>query len=220
MKPTAPLLLSLTLLAAGPAAANHMADPQHAPEHAPASQVAAPTAPKLHAAMRSLWHGHIVHAREYAMATHAGDQAAVGKAANAVVANAKQIAGAVGGFYGKPAGERMLQLLGGHWGAVKALTDARAKHDDAGATKAMTDLTANAGEIAKFLAGANPNLPEATVRGLLLQHGADHAQQIGQVMAGDRKGEAETWTHMQAHMDTIADALAGGIAKQFPAKAS
>ncbi|HJU26813.1 MAG TPA: hypothetical protein VJ722_09070, partial [Rhodanobacteraceae bacterium] len=26
------------------------------------------TAPKLHAAMRSLWHGHIVHARAYAMA--------------------------------------------------------------------------------------------------------------------------------------------------------
>jgi hypothetical protein len=216
MKTTVPLFLSLTLLAAGPAAA-HAADAQHAPA---ASQAAAPTAPKLHAALRSLWHGHVVHTREYALAVHAGHKADASKAADAVVANAKQLADAVAGFYGKAAGERMLQLLAGHWGAVQAMTDARARHDDAGATKAMNDLTANAGEIAKFLSGANPNLPEDAVRGLLLAHGAHHDQQIRQIMAGDMQGEAATWKAMQAHMDTIADALAGGIAKQFPAKAS
>lgn len=214
MKPVLPLFLSFALLAAGPAMAH--ADAQHAS----ASQAAAPAAPQLHAAMRSLWHGHIVNTRAYAMAMRAGDQAKASKSADAVVANAKQLADAVAGFYGKPAGERMLQLLAGHWGAVKAMTDARARGDTAGSNKAMGDLAANAGEIAKFLAGANPNLPEDTVRGLLLQHGADHGQQVGQIMTGDSKGEAETWKHMQAHMDTIADALAGAIAKQFPDKAS
>ena len=114
----------------------------------------------------------------------------------------------------------MMELLGGHWGAVKALTDAQARHDAAAAQKAMTDLVANAGEIAKFLAGANPNLPEDTVRGLLLAHGAHHQQQITQIMAGDMQAEGNTWTAMQQHMDAIADALAGAIAKQFPAKAS
>ena len=114
----------------------------------------------------------------------------------------------------------MLTLLAGHWGAVKALTDARSTQDDAAATKAMNDLTANASEIAKFLAGANPNLPEDTVRGLLLAHGAHHMQQIQQIMADDATGEAATWKAMQAHMDAVADALAGAIAKQFPAKAS
>ncbi len=218
MKPVFPLFVSFALLAAGPAMA-HAADAQHAPA-SQAAAATAPTAPKLHAAMRSLWHGHIVNTRDYAMAVHAGDQAKAGKSADAVVTNAKQIADAVAGFYGKPAGERMLQLLAGHWGAVKAMTDARAKGDTAGSNKAMADLAANASEIAKFLAGANPNLPEDTVRGLLLQHGADHGQQVGQIMAGDSKGEAETWKHMQAHMDTIADALAGAIAKQFPDKAS
>jgi hypothetical protein len=39
-------------------------------------------------------------------------------------------------------------------------------------------------------------------------------------MSGDMKGEHSTWIAMQAHMDTISDALAGAIAKQFPAKAS
>jgi hypothetical protein len=95
-----------------------------------------------------------------------------------------------------------------------------AAKDEAGATKALTDLTANAGEIAKFLAGANPNLPEDTVRGLLLAHGAHHSSQIDLIMKDDTAGEATEWTAMQAHMDMIADALAGAIAKQFPEKAN
>ena len=179
-----------------------------------------PAAPQLQAAMRDLWHGHIVHARDYALAVHAGDKAGAKAAADAVVANAKDISKAVGGFYGDAAGDGMLGLLAGHWGAVKAMTDARAKSDKAGADKAMADLAANAGEIAKFLAGANPNLPEDTVRGLLLAHGAHHSRQVDLIDAGDTAGEATEWTAMQAHMDMIADALAAAIAKQFPDKAS
>lgn len=218
MHATKALAVALTLLLATPAIA-HTAG--HSADAAPAAASAtAPAAPKLQAAMRSLWHGHIVHARAYAKAVHAGHAAEATKAANDVVANAKQIANAVGGFYGEAAGKQMLTLLAGHWGAVKALTDARSKHDDAAATKAMNDLTANASEIAKFLGGANPNLPEDTVRGLMLAHGAHHAQQIQQIMADDATGEATSWKAMQSHMDTIADALAAGIAKQFPAKAA
>ena len=209
--------LVVAALVAAPAAALP-ALAQHAGHEAPATTQA--PAPKLQAAMRSLWHGHIVHTRAYANAVHADNTAGARKAADAVVANAKQISDAVAGFYGKPGGEQMLTLLAGHWGAVKQLTDARANRDEAAANAAMTDLTANAGAIATFLAGANPNLPEADVRGLLVGHGAHHAQQIRQVMAGDRKGEADTWAAMQQHMDTIADALAAAIAKQFPDKAT
>lgn len=189
-------------------------------EPVPAPATVAVAAPKLQAAMRDLWHGHIVHVRDYALALHAGNKADASKAADAVVANAKQISGAVAGFYGKAGGDRMMELLGGHWGAVKALYDARVAKNDAGADKAMADLTANAGDIAKFLAGANPNLPEDTVRGLMLAHGAHHSQQIQQIMAGDTAGEATSWAAMQQHMDMVADALTGAIAKQFPDKAA
>ncbi|MFL6591365.1 MAG: hypothetical protein ACJ8GK_01490 [Luteimonas sp.] len=207
-------VLASAALAGGPLLA--------ASAHGSATHVAAAadaSAPKLHAAMRSLWHGHIVHAREYAMAVHANHATEAKRAADAVVANAHQIADAVGGFYGKPAGDRMMELLGGHWGAVKALTDARAHNDSAAADTAMGKLTGNASEIAKFLAGANPNLPEDAVRGMLLAHGAHHAQELSQIMAGDLAGETASWKAMQAQMDTVADALAGAIAKQFPAKA-
>lgn len=188
------------------------------PSMTPAAAV--PAAPKLDAAMRGLWQGHIEHTRAYAMAVHAHDTAKATAAADAVVANAKQIADAVGGFYGKPAGARMLELLAGHWGGVKALTDARAANDSTAENKAMATLQSNAHEIAVFLAGANPNLPENAVQGLLATHVAHHATQIQQIMSGDMKGEQSTWRAMRAHMDTIADALAGAIAKQFPAKAS
>lgn len=201
------------LLAAPPVTAHEGA--QHA-----AADAAAVPAPKLQAALRSLWQGHVTHTRDYAFAVKAGDAAASAAAADAVVANAKQLAGAVAGFYGAPAGERMLALLAGHWGAVKAMTDAERRGDRAAANKAMGTLTANAGEIATFLDGANPYLPKDTVRGLLLAHGAHHAAQIGQVMRGDRSGEQATWSAMQQHMNTIADAMAAALAKQFPKKAS
>ena len=184
------------------------------------AEAAAVPAPKLQAAMRDLWHGHIVHARDYALAMHAGKDADAKAAADAVVGNAKQISGAVGSFYGKAGGDQMMTLLGGHWGAVKAMTDARIKGDEAAANKAMADLNANAGEIAKFLAGANPNLPEDTVLGLLVAHGAHHSAQVSLIVKGDTAGEAAEWTAMQEHMDMIADALASAIAKQFPDKAS
>lgn len=190
-------------------------------EAAPAAaEAAAVPAPQLQAALRELWHGHIVHARDYAMAMHAGNDADAKVAADAVVENAKQISTAVAGFYGQAGGDQMMTLLAGHWGAVKAMTDARIKGDDAAAEKAITDLNANAAEIAKFLAGANPNLPEETVLGMMLAHGAHHVAQVKLIIAGDTAGEASEWTAMQAHMDMIADALAGAIAKQFPDKAN
>ena len=191
----------------------------HDGAHTGAPAAAVP-APKLQAALRSLWHGHVEKTREYAMAIKAGDAKRSEAAANAVVANAKQLSDAVAGFYGKPAGERMLALLAGHWGAVKAMTDAEHANDRNGVNAAMSTLTQNAGEIAVFLSGANPYLPQDAVRGLLLAHGAHHAAQIGEVMRGDRAGEAKTWAAMQKHMDVIADAMAGALAKQFPDKAS
>src|SRR5690349_6608313 len=204
------LVLAAAFVAATPATAT--------PADTPASAV--PSAPKLDAAMRSLWHGHAVHTREYALAVHAHDSAKAKAAADAVVANAKQIADAVGGFYGKPAGAHMLELLAGHWGGVKALTDARAANNSAAESKAMADLQSNATAIAKFLASANPNLPEKAVRDLMATHVAHHSTQIEQIMSGNMEGEQATWQMMQAHMDVISDALAAAIAKQFPAKAS
>ena len=216
MKPTRIVAGALALTLAAVAAPLFTATAAIA---APAA-TAAPASPKLHAAMRDLWQGHADTTREYLLAVKAGDAAAEKKAADAVVANAKQIADAVGSFYGDAAGKKMFELLAGHWAGVKALTDAGKSGDTAASAKAMQDLATNADAIAKFLSGANPNLPEDVVKGLLVAHAGHHSALIDEVMQGDNAAAAKTWTAMQAHMNTIADALSDGIAKQFPAKAA
>lgn len=185
-----------------------------------AAVAAAPAAAKLHAALRGLWQGHVQQTRAYAFAVKAHDAAAADKAARGVVANATQIADAVGGFYGEAAGKQMLQLLAGHWGGVKALTDAEQRGDAAAKQKAMDDLVANGNAIAGFLASANPYLKKDAVLSLLTTHVGHHAAQIREIMQGDMQAEAKTWSAMQAHMDVIADALADAIARQFPARAA
>ena len=88
----------------------------------------------------------------------------------------------------------------------------------AGTDAAMAKLLSNADAIAKFLSGANPNLPYDAVHGLLAAHGSHHVQQISEFKAGQWDAEAKTWAAMKDHMYVIADALADAIAKQFPDK--
>jgi hypothetical protein len=185
---------------------------------APATTVNAKQA-ATRAVLRDLWVEHVFWIRNYATASAAHDAKQQAVAADQVVANAKAIAGAVGSFYGQPAGDRMLTLLAGHWGAVKAYSDATFVARDAKARQAATtQLIDNAKAIAAFLAKANPNLPEATLVGLLSAHGAHHIAQIQQLAQGDYAAEAKTWAAMRTHMFTLADALGDALAKQFPAR--
>lgn len=169
-------------------------------------------------ALRGLWFEHIFWVRNVVVARLAGNAGAARAAEAEVVANAKAIAGAVEPFYGKAASDQLFKLLAGHWGAISEYLDATRAGSKAQQDAAFTKLTANANEIAAFLAGANPHWPVATLRGLLTAHAAHHVQQIQQLHAGQYDAEARTWAAMASHMNVIADALAEGLAAQFPAK--
>jgi hypothetical protein len=170
------------------------------------------------AAERDLWLGHIFWVREVSRGLAEKNPAAADLAEKQVVANARQIAGSIEPFYGKAATDQLFKLLAGHYTAIKQHATATVAGDAAGAKKALGDLTSNANELARFLAGANPNLPEATLKSLLAAHGGHHVAQNQQLAAHDMAAEAKTWDAMKTHIYTIADALAGGIAKQFPDK--
>jgi len=169
-------------------------------------------------ALRDLWHGHVVAVRKVVVAGIAKNKAAKAKAEAEVVDNAHAIAGAIEPYYGAPARDQLFTLLAGHYGAVKAYFEASLAKDAKKESEATDQITTNAEAIAKFLSGANPNLPEATLLELLQVHGSHHISQIQQLIAKDHAGEAATWKEMTDHMNVIADALADGIAKQFPAK--
>lgn len=204
---TVAALAVAAVLAAAPA---HAATPGHDHGAAPAA-----TAAQTRDALRDLWIGHVFWVRNVALETLAGNAAAARAAEDQVVANARQIAGAIEPFYGKAAADTLFGQLAGHYGAVKEWLLAR---DKAGQDAAFKKLVANADEIAAFLSSANPNLPKETLRGLLLAHGGHHVQQIRQLRAKDYAAEAQTWQAMTQHMYVIADALAGALVKQFPAK--
>lgn len=187
--------------------------PHHAQAAASADKVTA-----TREVLRDLWADHIFWVRNVVMAASAKNAAERKSAEDAVVANAKQIAGAIEPYYGKAASDQLFTLLAGHWGAIKAYLDATNASDQAGMTKALKDLNDNAVAIATFLSGANPNLPKDTLVSLLSTHGAHHVAQIQAIHNGQFDQEAINWGVMRTHMNTIADALVGGIAKQFPDK--
>jgi hypothetical protein len=168
------------------------------------------------AALRDLWVGHVFWIRNVVVSTFAGNQPAAAAAEKEVVANTKQIAAAIEPYYGKDASEKLFGLLAGHYGAVKQYLEATVAGNKAKQDAAFKSLSGNATEIARFLSGANPNLPFDTLNGLLLAHGGHHVQQIQQVQSKQYAQEAQTWEAMRKHMYVIADALAAAIAKQFP----
>ena len=192
---------------------------QHA-GHAIHLAEAAPTPAQASAVQRDLWIGHVFWVRNVVLETLAGNSAAAKAAENEVVANAKRLGASIEPFYGKAASDKLFGLLAAHYGAVKQYLEATVAGSPAKQDVAMKNLTDNAGEIAVFLSGANPNLPAATVRGLLLAHGGHHAQQIQQLLGKHYQQEGQTWEAMKIHMYVIADALAGALAKQFPDKFS
>ena len=79
-------------------------------------------------------------------------------------------------------------------------------------------LESNGKAIATFISGANPNLPEGTVYGLLVSHVQHHVMEIDAVAKQDWSSEADAWEPMIKQVFSLSDALADGIAKQFPNK--
>lgn len=210
------ILSTLIISAALALGANADTHNDHSSTTAPVAISAAQV--NTQAALRDLWVEHVFWVRNYVLASKTKDANQMKAATDQVLANATSISGAVAAYYGKPAGEKMLTLLAGHWGAVKAYSDATFSKNVKGQEEASAQLVTNAKAIAAFLAGANPNLPEATLFSLLSAHGAHHFAQTQQIYKGDYDAEAKTWAAMRSHMFTIADALAGAIAKQFPEK--
>lgn len=207
------VLATLAIAGMQPAFAHDGVD--HADAAAPA---ATPAVAATRAALRDLWIGHVFWVRNVVDARFAGNAAQAAAAEKEVVANAKAIAGAIEPFYGKAASDQLFTLLAGHWQAISAYLDGARAGDKAATDAATGKLLANADAIAKFLSGANPNLPYDALHGLLAAHGSHHLQQIQEFKAGQWDAEAKTWAAMKDHMYVIADALADGIAKQFPDK--
>lgn len=186
--------------------------------HMAAAKKESPKVVALRESLRDLWGDHIFWSRNVALMTKAGNAEASKVAEENVVKNARAIADAMSPIYGKAAADKLFGLLAGHYAAVKGYMTAAYAGNKAGKDAASGNIRSNANDIATFLSGANPNWPKETLVSLLMAHGGHHMAQIDAFAANDYASEAQTWEAMKQHMNMIADALASGIAKQFPKK--
>jgi hypothetical protein len=139
-------------------------------------------------------------------------------AAGALDGNSVALSKAIGSVYGTDAETAFLALWRKHIGFFVDYTIGVAKKDKAMQDKAVKDLIGFADDFGAFLSSANPNLPKDVVAGLV----RDHVVGLKAVVDAQAKGE---WTtaygklrEAAAHMQMIADPLAGAISKQFPDK--
>src|SRR5688500_2269021 len=164
-----PIPLALTMLVApfsalvalaiagGHDAAAHGNGDQHA--NAPAAAADAPVVtPKVvafHDEMRRLWEDHVTWTR-LAIISLTGDTPDTEASVVRLLQNQTDIGNAIMPFYGEAAGEALTQLLREHILIAADIIAADQAGDGAAVVEAQPRWTANADEIAAFLAAANP----------------------------------------------------------------
>jgi inosine/xanthosine triphosphate pyrophosphatase family protein len=177
---------------------------------------------ELKMALRGLYEDHVFWVRDLVISTRLGIKGAASEADEYGLKNAKAIGAAIAPIYGQAAADKFSALFVGHYEAVKGYMKAafaNGYHGNAAQKKAAVDaLSRNGKAIAAFVASANPNLPEGSVYGLLVSHVQHHIMEIDAVAKEDWSAEADEWEPMVKQIYSLTDALADGIAKQFPTK--
>jgi hypothetical protein len=181
----------------------------------PASTVT--PASDLQTAMRVLWADHVIWTRQYIVAAVANDPSAENAAAR-LLRNQDEIGNAIVPFYGQAAGTRLAGLLRDHiLIAVDLVTAAKAGNATAQAD-ADRRWRANAGDIATFLSGANPNWPRATLLAMLNQHLDLTTQEAVARLQRNWAADVTAFDRIFDQAMEMADALTAGIRAQFPGR--
>ena len=132
--------------------------------------------------------------------------------------NSVEVAGLVGGVYGADAETSFLELWRQHITFFANYTVAARDGDAEGMEKAKTDLMGYGEAASNFFESANPNLPKSAVMPLLEEHRSLVLETIGLIGEGDFEAAYMKLGEAADQAGTIADALAGGIEKQYPEK--
>jgi hypothetical protein len=221
--PLAPFFLGFSLAiafaACGRSETAATADPSTAPAEAPAPTATAnpERVHDLRLAMRKLWEDHITYTRNYIISALAGlpDQDAVAKR---LLANQDEIGAAIAPYYGDEAGAKLTGLLRDHITIATEIVAAAKSGDKAKLDAAQAKWTGNGKEIAAFLAGANPNWPQADLEAMLQKHLDLTSGEVVARLGKDWDADIRSYDEGHAHMLMFADALTDGIAKQHPDK--
>lgn len=210
-------VLALLTLAAAPVSARARLAPQD--PAAPRARAASASAAGLREDMRRLWSDHVIWTREYIVAAVDGSPDAKA-AATRLLKNQEDIGGAVAGFYGKDAGDKLTGLLKQHILIAVDLVAAAKANDQAKYNATDEQWKKNGAEIAGFLSQANPNWPKATLATMMETHLATTTKEVVARLNKKWDEDVAAFDEVYTHILHMADALSDGIVKQFPEKFS
>jgi hypothetical protein len=231
-KASRPIPLALTMLVAlfsalvalaiagGHDAAAHGNGDQHAnaPAAAADSPVVTPRVVAFHDEMRRLWEDHVTWTR-LAIISLTGDTSDTEASVGRLLQNQTDIGDAIKPFYGEAASQELTRLLREHILIAADLIAAARAGDEPGVAEAQSRWTANADEIAAFLAGANPrswDLDE--MKTMLHEHLRLTANEAIARIQGDWAADVAAYDEIHLQALGMADMLSNGIIKQFPAR--
>jgi hypothetical protein len=228
-----PIPLALTMLVAlfsalialavagGHDAAAHGNGDHHA-SNAPATatdrSIVTPRTVAFHDEMRRLWEDHVTWTRLaiISLTTDSPDtEATVGR----LLKNQADIGDAIKPFYGETAGQELTRLLREHILIAADLIAAAKTGDRAAVAEAQARWTANADQIAAFLAAANPrswDLEE--MKAMLHEHLRLTTDEALARLQGDWAADIAAYDQIQLQALGMADMLSTGIIKQFAAR--
>jgi hypothetical protein len=172
----------------------------------------------FHDGMRKLWEDHVTWTRLFIVSAAAGlpDKDAT---TQRLLQNQTDIGNAVAEFYGRDAGNKLTALLKDHILIAANIVTAAKAGDNAKVASENKRWRDNATDIAKFLSGANPkNWPVATLQSAMFMHLDQTLEEATHQLKGDYAASVKDYDHVVDHILGMADALSGGIIKQFPAK--
>jgi len=179
--------------------------------------IVTPRTVPFHDEMRRLWEDHVTWTRLaiISLTTDSPDtEATVGR----LLQNQADIGNAIKPFYGDAAGQELTRLLRSHILIAAELIAAAKAGNQAAVADAQSRWTANAEEIAAFLAAANPRSWELDeMKAMLHEHLRLTADEALARLHGDWAADVAAYDEIHRQALGMADMLSNGIIEQFPA---
>jgi hypothetical protein len=169
----------------------------------------------LKLAMRKLWEDHITYTRNFiisALATLPDQQAVTQR----LLRNQDDIGDAIKPVYGNAAGTELTRLLRDHILIAADVVMAAKAGDSARLATQQRRWSNNGGELAAFLAGANPYLQRAQLASMLQRHLDLTTGEVVGRLSGNWAADIRSYDAGHEHMLMFSDALTDAIVRQFP----